>query len=112
MCWSKLKAKVKVNEEDYIKPAIFETEWNRWYILMILRGEAEMDEQCLAEEKASDEPREEYIRLLEKELKSCKALIRERDVHAHAAALPADTSYSRSAVLCVGSQQKICEIGI
>lgn len=42
MCWSKLKA--KVNEEDYIKPAIFETEWNRWYILMILRGEAEMDE--------------------------------------------------------------------
>ena len=38
MCWSKLKS--KVNEDGYIKPAIFETEWNRWYILMLFRGEA------------------------------------------------------------------------
>ena len=39
MCWLKLKS--KVNEDGYIKPAIFETEWNRWYILMLFKGEAE-----------------------------------------------------------------------
>lgn len=77
MCWSKLKA--KVNEDGFIKPAIFETEWNRWYILKLVKGDAELCENLLAEENASDEPREEYIRLLEKEIKTCKAIIRERE---------------------------------
>lgn len=79
MCWSKLKA--KVNDEGYIKPAIFETEWNRWYILKLVKGDAELCENLLAEEKASDEPREEYIQLLEKEIKTCKAIAREREFY-------------------------------
>lgn len=79
MCWSKLKA--KVNEEGFIKPAIFETEWNRWYILKLVKGDAELCENLLAEEKASDEPREEYIQLLEKEIKTCKAIVREREFY-------------------------------
>ena len=79
MCWLKLKS--KVNEDCYIKPAIFETEWNRWYILMLFRGEAKFYENELAEERASDEPREEYIQLLEKELKTCKAIVREREFY-------------------------------
>ena len=77
MFWSKLKE--KVNKEGYIKPAIFETEWNRWYILMIFRSEADFCGKELAEERASDEPREDYIRLLEKEVKTCRTIVRERE---------------------------------
>ena len=79
MCWSKIKA--KVTKDGYIKPAIFETEWNRWYILMLCRGEVEMDEKCLAEERASKNPREDYVQTLEKDLRACKAIIREREFY-------------------------------
>ena len=79
MCWSKLKTKVQ--SEDYIKPAIFETEWNRWYILMIAKGSIEVDEKMLAEERASNTPRAEFIKMLEADLKHSKAIIREREFY-------------------------------
>ena len=79
MCWYTLKAKVQA--ENYIKPAIFETEWNRRYILMLCRSQAAFYKKELEEERTSDEPREDYIRLLEKKLKTCRSIVHEREFY-------------------------------
>ena len=44
-----------------------------------------MSQKELAEERASEEPREECIQLLEKELKTCKAIVREREFYGRVA---------------------------